>query len=61
MYLQQRDYSWYFSLSIPKALNAAYSKSEIASHLKSKRETQLNPRISTMDAGNDELLLGKFD
>ena len=44
MYLQRRDYSWYFRLPIPKALKAVYGKSEICFSLKakSKREAQLN-------------------
>jgi len=43
MYLQRRDYSWYFRLPIPKALKAVYGKSEICFSLKtkSKREAQL--------------------
>lgn len=43
MYLQRRDYSWYFRLPIPKALKGIYGKSEICFSLrtKSKREAQL--------------------
>ena len=43
MYLQRRDYSWYFRLPIPKTLRTVYGKSEICFSLKtkSKREAQL--------------------
>jgi hypothetical protein len=48
MYLQRRDYSWYFRLPIPKALKAVYGKLTLSWPTGSSRQRGARRRSSDL-------------